>query len=233
MKLTLLITIIFVCRLSGWAQDKELVKFNTTNNSNEEFTTSIVKYPQFIKGKALFTKGSEVQALFNYNYNTNEILFISPKNDTMTLDPPALYRSIVIGADTFCYSKYGFMQQIKSGVSCRLFLKRNLEHVGSEKKAAYGGYSGTSASTPLRSFSDGATTHTVSTDENILYRFNDSYFFSDRFNNFFPATKKGIRELAWKRQNEMKDFVEENKIDFSKKEDLEKLLEFIQSIAPN
>lgn len=213
------------------AQENDLVRFNTTKNTNEEFTSSTAKYPQFVKGKALLKNGSEAQGVFNYNYGTHEILFINSANDTLALDAPAQYKHIVIGTDTFSYSKRGFVQLVKSAPYYSLYVKRSLDRINSEKKAAYGGYSSTSASTPLRSISDGATQRNITTDENFVYRLVDTYLFADRFGNFYPATKKGIRELAWKKENEVKDFVEKAGIDFEKKKDLEKLLAFVQSVG--
>lgn len=233
MKRLFFVILIFVCSLAGMAQEKETMKFNTTNNTNEEFTNSVTKYPQFEKGRAVMKNGSSIPALLNYNYGTEEVLFLSPKNDTLALDDPGLYSQIVIGTDTFFFSKQGYVQLVSNGPYCKLVLKRRLDRIGSENKAAYGGYSSTSASTPLKSISDGAVVLNITTDQNILYKFRDTYFFVDRFNKLYPATKKGISEFAWKKPAVVKDFVEQNKIDFGRKEDLQKLLEFVRSVGLN
>jgi hypothetical protein len=222
-----------ICCVTSWSQEKEVIKYNDAINTREEFANSTMKYPQFIKGTALLKNGTTAHALFNYNYGTNEVLFINPQNDTLALAVPEQYSYIIIATDTFSHSKYGFLQLIRNTPSCRLFLKRSLGLIDAEKKGAYGGYSNTSASTALNSIPNGTGMHPLSTDENLIYSYRDSYFLADRFNNFYPATQKGMRDFAWKNQKEVKDFIDKNKINFEKKEDLNKLIDFVLTIEQN
>ena len=62
-----------------------------------------------------------------------------------------------------------------------------------------------------------------------MYVFREAYFLSGRFGQFYPATKKGFYELFPKNQKQIKEFLEKNEINFSKKDDLEKLLEYART----
>lgn len=213
------------------AQQNDIFKYNTSENSQSDLVTRMLKYPQFTKGKAVFENGTQTEALFNYHYDTNQVLFINSKNDTLELSEPQLYQQIVIGSDTFLYTKQGFLQLVTTTPFCKLLVKRNLILIGSEKKSAYGGYSATSSSSALNSYPDGTMHRIINTDENYFYRYRDNYFFADRFKNIYPANKKGAREIAWKKEKEVKNFIEKTNIDFEKREDILKLVSFFQSIG--
>lgn len=226
----LLVLLVCVNRIA-LSQDGGVVRYNTTENTSNELVSRLLKYSQFTKGTAYLSNGTKGQASFNYHYNKNEILFINAKNDTLTLVDPEQYQQIVIEADTFLYTKQGFLQLVAATPFCKLLVKRDLVQVGSEKKGAYGGYSATSASSSLNSFSDGTLQRSIAVDENIFYRYKDRYFFCDRFGQLYPATRKGAGELTWKKEKELKAFLEAEKIDVNKKDDLLKLMTFFQSIA--
>ena len=192
MKWLLLVTVLLSSGLTGFAQEKQTMRYNTTRDTEAEFTNRVIKYPQFLNGKAVMKNGSEVLALLNYNYGTDEVLFLSPKNDTLALDVPGLYSSIVIGMDTFVHSKQGYVQLVNNDPACKLFLKRKLDKVGWENKAAYGGYSSTSSTTPLKSISDGASMRSITTDENIMYMYKDVYFLVTVLTIFIRLLKKAL-----------------------------------------
>ena len=219
------------CLLICAAQQSDVFKYNAAENTQEDLVTRMLKYPQFTKGKAFFANGTVTEALFNYHYDTNQILFINAKNDTLELAEPELYQQIVIDSDTFLYTKQGFLQLVSATPVCKLLVKRNLILIGSEKKSAYGGYSATSSSTALNSYPDGTMHRIINTDENYVYRYRDSYFFTDRFQNIYLANKKGARDLGWKKEKEVKSFIEKANINFEKKEDIMKLVSFFQTIG--
>jgi len=219
--------------LTSVAQEKEMVRYNTTENNQNDMVSHLLKYPQFTRGRAFLRNGTKGEALFNYNYDNNEILFINGQKDTLAFDTPEQYEQVVIATDTFLYSKQGFLQVVSSSPFCQLLVKRNLVMVGSEKKAAYGGYSATSSTAPIKTFSDGTFQHSISTDENFYYRLKEAYYFADRFHQIFPVNKKGVRDLGWKKEKELKEFIEQNRISFEKKEDLFRLMAFFQSAGPN
>jgi hypothetical protein len=229
---------IFICLSAiivsqkAFVQDTSRVTINPVKQNEQDLKRRILQYPQFVPGRAIFKNGTVTEAKLNYSYFTNNILFISPKGDTLELSQGDNFSNIVIGVDTFRYYQQQFVQQLSHHPVYNLFLKRSLDYNGTEKKGAYGSYSGTSA---IRSYNqltvnEGSIVAKLSPDENIVYVFNDDYFFSGRFGRFYPATKKGVYELFDKHEKELKDFVEKNKINLNKKEDLYKVLDFALTI---
>ena len=216
----------------GWAQDNNAIVINPAKQNESQLLAKAYQYPQFVEGKAFFKTGGITESRFNYNYLTNLILFINPKGDTLELAQAGDFEKITIGADTFSYHNKEFVQQLTHSNFYNLFLKTSLRYNGREKKGAYGGYSTTSASSSISEMyvSTGSGIGKLTPDENIMYVFDHSYYLSGKYGRFYPATKKGVYDLFSKNQKQAKEFLEANKIDLSKKEDLEKLLDYARTI---
>jgi hypothetical protein len=213
-------------------QEKNTVVINPVKQNEHELINKMYQYPQFVSGKAIYKNQTVTESRFNYNYLTNKVIFIDPKGDTLELLRGEEFSNIVIATDTFCYYDKEFVQQLTHYPAYNLFLKRSLKYNGSEKKGAYDSYSGTTATSSYKNLNTGDGTGYVklTPDENMVYVFSDYYYISGRLGGFYPASKKGVHEIFSKKQNQLKDFLEKNKINFSKKEDLEKLLDFARTV---
>lgn len=220
----------FFCNV--WSQENTTVVFNPTKQNESELVKKMYRYTQFVQGKAYYKNGGITHSAFNYSYLTSRILFISPKGDTLELAQGEDFDKITIGTDTFRYHNKEFIQQLTNSSTYNLFVKTFLRYSGKEKKSAYGGYSSTSASSSISEMYDthGPGVGKLTSDENIVYIFDHSYYLSGKYGKFYPATKKGVYELFSKNQKLVKEFLETNKIDFTKKEDLEKLLNYAHTI---
>lgn len=216
----------------GLAQEQNAVVINPVKQNEEQLFKTMYQYPQFIAGKAHFKNGGVTESRFNYNYLTNKILFIDLNGDTLELGLGENFEKITIQSDTFCYYKKEFLQQVSHAPSHNLFIKKSLHYSGSEKKGAYGGYSATSSTSSISqvNVNNGSGFNKLQADENLMYTFSHFYFISGKYGTFYPANKKGFYELFAKNEKEIKGFIESNKIDFTKQEDLEKLLNFGRSI---
>jgi len=216
----------------GWTQDKNTVVINPAKQNESELFIRMYRYSEFVEGKAFYKTGGITESRFNYNYITNRMLFINPKGDTLELANGEDFDKITIMTDTFCYYNKQFIQQLTHYPSYNLFLKTSLRYNGREKKGAYGGYSGTSATTSITDMyvSVGAGVAKLTSDENIMYTFNHFYYLAGKYGSFYPANKKGFYELLSKNQKEAKEFLQVNKIDFGKREDLEKLLTYAHTL---
>jgi hypothetical protein len=217
---------------NGWTQVDNAVVINPAKQNESKLFEKMYRYSQFAEGKAFYKNGGITESRFNYNYLTNRILFINPKGDTLELSNGEDFEKIAIRSDTFCYYNKGFIQQLTHHTTYNLFLKTSLRYNGREKKGAYGGYSSTSASTSISDMyvSVGPGVGKLTSDENIMYSFGHSYYLSGKYGTFYPASKKGIYELLPKHQKEIKEFLQTNKIDFTKKDDMEKLLDYARTL---
>lgn len=214
----------------GLTQQSNTIIINPTKQNEEELIKRIYQYSGFTKGQAYYRDGNIAYSMLNYNYLTTQIEFIDPKGDTLELIDGNNFVKIVIEADTFCYYNKSFIQQVSHYPTYNLFLKRLLQNNGSEKKGAYDIYSSTTSIGSVNTIVDNRmSTVNLATDENIRYIFKENYYLAGRFGQYYPATKKGALELFGKNEKKLKEFLEKNEINFSKKEDLEKLLEYART----
>ena len=230
MKNTLIVAIMLSCHV-GLSQQNETIVVNPVKQNEQEVLSRMYQYTQFITGKAIYENGDVVTSQLNYNYIQNQIFFIAPKGDTLQLINGADFKMIVIDLDTFYYYNKQFIQQVSHYPTYNVLKKRTLQNSGTEKKGAYGTYSSSSAITNVTTIPEGANAniHFLS-DENISYSFKETFFLSGKYGKYYPATKKGANELFGKNDQELKDYLAKNSIDFGKKEDLEKLMVFAQTI---
>ena len=215
----------------AFSQQKEPIVVNPVKQNEHEVLDRMYQYPQFVDGQAVYENGDVVSSKLNYNYLSNQIIFINPRGDTLELVNGGDFKMIVINVDTFYYFNKQFIQLVSHYPTYNVLKRRTLQNIGSEKKGAYGTYSSSSAITNVSTMPENGnpTVHFLS-DENITYDFKETFFLSGKYGKFYPATKKGINELFGKYDKELKEFLNKNSIDFNKKEDLEKLTIFAQSV---
>ena len=136
------------------AQQNNTVIINPVKQNEEDLIKKMYQYPQFVKGGAFFKNGEIVESKLNYNYLTNQIVFINAKGDTLQLMHGDDFSKIVIETDTFYYYNKEFIQQLTHYPSYNLCIKHSLQNNGSERKGAYGTYSGTSSITSINTVVD-------------------------------------------------------------------------------
>jgi hypothetical protein len=227
----LLIAVFAIMWQPVFAQQKETIVVNPVKQNEAEVLNRMYQYPQFIQGTAIYRDGHVANSKLNYNYLINQVVFIDPRGDTLQLINGADFNKIVIGVDTFFYYNKVFLQQVTHDSVYNLLKKRSLENIGSEKKGAYDTYSASGSITTVNTMRDGGTANIqLASDENFTYVFRETYYLSGKFGAIYPATKKGANELFAKQNKELKEFLDKNKTDFNKKEDVEKLLAYARTV---
>jgi hypothetical protein len=66
--------------------------------------------------------------------------------------------------------------------------------------------------------------------ERVSFSEHVSYYFGDRFNHFSKANKKGLLKMYSKQEKELDKWLDENKIDFSKEDDMKKLFTYLETL---
>jgi hypothetical protein len=226
-----LFLIIFLLFLSPscFSQENKTLNINPLKDeNNNSLTGKFYKYKNFLEGKIIFKDSSIAKAELNYNRILGEIHFINSKGDTLQLASPETMISIIIGVDTFYYLEKGFAEILTHYSTIDLSAKKILKYIGKEKKGAYGTYSPTASITSYDSFTaDDQITNMLATDENLLFKYQNSFFLVDGFHNSFPANKKNFYKLFSNKENQLKDYFQKNKVNFQKEDELKKLLGFL------
>ena len=232
MKQTLLV-LFCICFISGFSQQEEnkTLVVNPLKDDMEQMEKKVLRYENFTQGKVVLRDSNVFEVKMNYHQILDQLLFINPKGDTLGIKQPENIAYVTIGSDSFYhFKKVGFLQQLTHYVGYNILVRRTLKYIGRENKGPYGTYSpvNSSSSQPDIAVGDLDLQRKMRPDEQLLYVNNVQYYVSDRFKNFFPATKKNIFNLFSKNESELKLYFKENDINLNKKTDLEKLMAFVQ-----
>jgi hypothetical protein len=232
MRVILFFTFLQACFAVVTGQDKKpAIVVNTQDDVEAQLANNIFRYKNYTAGKVLLKDNSAVEAKMNYDQLTGKMLFINPKGDTLEFANPETFNMVIVGKDSFYVFETNYLEKITHYTGINLAVIQTLKYLGSEKKGAFGTYSNVSGVTSNSTYtSDEHITTSLGVDERGIYRFNNTYFISDRFNNFFPANRKNFYKAFFAHEKQIGNFCELHHINFSKKEDLERLLDFARSL---
>ena len=224
----LLFFVLAFCNRSH-AQDSNIViKAGTTFNESVS-PTDLYEYPKFTTGKVFFKTGDSGMAKLNYNRILDEMQFIDPKGDTLNLANAATIRFIRINADVFYYDN-GYVKLIKDTNGVKLAAKQTLLLAGKEKIGAYGIPNPTSAIDSYGTLIDAKGVYKLVPREDITLTKKTQYYFGDKYNHFFWATRKNLLREYSKKSGTLNTYLKENEVNFSSREDLEKLLQLLAGL---
>jgi len=230
MRSLLLLFIILISYTDLSAQDSTFVTIKTGQNVKDVLTPSdIYHYPQFTNGKVFLRDGSMAIGKMNYNRLYGQMLFINPIGDTLALADEKNIKFIVIDKDTFYYDG-GYLRLMANGGVVKLTEKQIWVLADIRKIGTHNRPTTTVAVTSFSSYTDGrdaAKSKDLIMNEDVVLRKETQYYFGDKYNLFVPASKKGLLQLFPKEQQEIDHYLKENKVNFNKKDDVEKLYQFL------
>lgn len=184
-------------------------------------------YPDFMKGKVIFKNRIITPSIFNYNLLTGEVEFIQSK-DTLFFPVKKEIELIVVARDTF-YFHDGYLQILRSG-PLGVYIKRRTEVKNILKQGAMGTVNRSSASESYAFVQTGDLSIDLRPTEDMVLQRTDEYFFSTSGNEYLNFNKKNILKVLPGKDNDVRDFIKSNKVDWESREDLLKLADFIGSI---
>ena len=230
MKPLLLSLLILIGYVDLSAQDSTFVTIKAGNRVNDVLTPAeIYYYPQFTSGKVFFRDGSKAVGKMNYTRLFDQMLFIGPKGDTLVVADEKNIKFITIDQDTFYFDE-GYVRLIMNKGDVKLAEKQvwvvaDVRKIGSHNKAT-----STVAITSIDSYTDRASrakSYDLLINEDMLIKKETQYFFGDKYNHFVRSGKKKLLLLFPKEQASIENYLKENKVDFDKKDDLEKITQFL------
>lgn len=231
MKALLSLVFVLIGFTNLWSQDSTFVTIKTGESVKDVLTPAdIYHYPQFTNGKVFLRDGAKAAAKMNYNRLYGQMLFINPKGDTLALADEKNIKFIVIDRDTFYFGD-GYLRLMANDGAIKLTEKQvwvmaDIRKIGTHNKPTT-----TVAVTSFSSYTNGldaAKSKDLIMNEDILLRKETQYYFGDKFNLFVPANKKGLQQLFPKEHNSLDNYLKENKVNFNKKDDIEKLYQFLR-----
>ena len=230
MKALLLLLFILTGYSGLRAQDSTLVTIKAGNKIKDVLTPAdIFSYPQFTSGKVFFKDGSKAIAKLNYNRLSDQMLFIDPKGDTLELADENTIKFIAIDKDTFYFDE-GYVKIIADYGAVKLAEKQIWVVADVRKVGTHNSAKSSVAITSLGTYSDEgarAKSYDLVINENTIIRKETQYFFGDANNRFARTGKKRLLLLLPKDELSIETYLKENKVNFDKKEDLVRIVQFI------
>jgi len=191
-------------------------------------------FPQFEKGYVFYNNGEYSTASINYDMLQQRMLF--QEADTVyTIDKPRNIHVVVIDKRRFVLisPKGVFYEEIPAG-NGSFFINRKARMISKGKEAAYGGYSQTESVNTFTSITDQWNTSVI-LKQNEKFKLETEYFYylksGDSYKKFYSA--KTLGKLFKNYESEILQFAKEQSIDFSKIDDVARIVEYGYSLGSN
>ncbi len=210
-----------------FAQNRTTITVKAGSKISDVFTpTELFYYPQFTKGKVYFKDGTTSSAKLNYSLLVDEIQFIGPKGDTLSLADQQTIGVICIEADSFYYDK-GYLRFVAGNRLVKLVEKKIWQVAETQRMGAFNTPTSTASINSQAFYNVNGTTYNLVLNEELTLRKVELHFFMDRNSRVVPAGKKNLLKLFPKEQRRIETFLKDNQIDFTNKNDLEKIVQFL------
>jgi len=230
--LLLLFFVLIICRDLP-AQDSTLVTIKAGSRVTDVLTPAdIYYYSQFTDGTVVLKDGTKVEVKMNYSRLFDQMLFIGPNGDTLAIGDEKNIKFVSIGQDKFYYDQ-GYIRIIVDNDFVKLAEKQVWEVADIRKMGTFNRPTNTVAIQSLTNYtngSDAAKSKDLILNEEIVLRKETQYYFGDAYYHFVRSGKKKLLSLFPKDEKDLEKYLNENKVNFDKKEDLEKLVEFLSGL---
>lgn len=225
-RLTFLIALLLACN-TLFAQKNEFFKVNTGTRITDAIPfAERYQYPAFTKGRITLNDGRSNTCLFNLNLISGEMEFIQGK-DTLFIAEKGDLSTIIIAKDTFYYQN-AYLKLIRNG-KLKVYMSQRLGVADVLKKGAMGTVNRSSASESYSYLDADKLTHFLTADEDMVFRRMVTFYYSMPDKEITMFNRKNSGKIISGKDEEIKEFLKTNEINFQSKEDILKLTEFINS----
>ena len=186
----------------------------------------LYRYPQFVYGKVYILNGHVAEAKLNFNRIIEEIQFIDPRGDTLSLADESTIRLITMNQDSF-YFDDGYLELIQDYSVVKMAIRERIRLADKQKIGPYGQANTTTSIETTGGFLDSYKRYNVVANENLVLQWEKYYYLSAKKGHFFMANKKNVLKEFGDYRKVLQDFLDKNDLNFKKEKDIRKLCEFI------
>lgn len=230
MRFLFLLLLVLISGTGIFAQKSTPVIVKAGNNIMDVLPTAdVFYYPHFTNGTVFLRDGTGVATKLNYNRLVDEMHFINGKGDTLALANERDIKYIVIGNNTFYYDQ-GFLRVLAAGNLVKLAIKQVWIISDTRQVGAYNSTNNSVSMTSFTSYNEGGRLYDLIVNEDVILKKAENYYFGDTNNHFLLAGKKNLQMLFPKEQRRIEMYLKENKVNFNKMEDLQKIVQFLDTL---
>ncbi len=226
----LFFSVVIGCAIPFFPKAQDMTLRSTTAIDTLNVNT-MYRFKDFTKGLLNYKDGKSAASRFNINMLIDEIQFINPAGDTLSVTDENTIDNVMIGDQLF-YLKKGAIEVVGNYKPVQLGVSQKMTTRAKDRIGAYGESSGTTAITSTGSLYANDKAFTLKPNENILLaKTVEFYFIRGDQNIILPATRSNLFKLLRERDAKaLSTYLSDNKINFRKEEDLRKLLLFCDEL---
>jgi hypothetical protein len=186
-------------------------------------------YSEFIPGIVNFKNNNLGGGRMNYDALVRGIEFIDANGDTVILDNLETIRNVVMASDTFVIEKVT-LQQIALKGNIRLAKSWVIMVSNHQREGAMGQVTDASVETFTTLSSSGNALKTMVAKDILTFKEHTTFYFGNKFGQFKLANKKNLMADFGNHKKEISAYLEENKVNYLKEEDMRNLLDFLSKL---
>jgi hypothetical protein len=186
-------------------------------------------YSEFIPGIVNFKNNNVGGGRMNYDALLRGIEFIDANGDTVILDNLETIRNIVMANDTFVVEKIT-LQQLAIKGNIRLGKSWVIMVSNHQREGAMGQVTDASVETFTTLSSSGNALKTMVSKDILTFKEHTTFYFGNKFGQFKLANKKNLMADYGNHKKEISAYLEENKVNFLKEQDMRDLLDFLSTL---
>ncbi|SDL06390.1 hypothetical protein SAMN05421823_104278 [Catalinimonas alkaloidigena] len=195
------------------------------------------RFPTFQEGVILLYNDQTLPARLNYNRLFGEIQFITTEGDTLSPAQELLIKHLSIGQTHFYYDpQFGYVEEVAAYPGVKLAVRQVLRLIQGNIERANGYYG------PAADFTDNLiseppyqrhTAHALYNEKSpdrLVFLREDEFFLVDHNQRLHKVRKSTLRTLFPGHRRDLERYLHQQPTDFSKQDDLQRLLEFCSQL---
>lgn len=204
-----------------------------SENAQEKRSAAYL-FPAFVKGVVYFRNGTKQDALLNYHCRDGQMQFLNPQSDTLLFTGKYLINYVEIGERRFVLTEtHSDMEVIGAAGRTQLAARTQPEVVGNSLSYSgqhFSASEGSAAHVQMIS-NNGGHVQWENNASGHRWRVKTTYFLIDQNRVVHPASRRAFLHVYGRNRRQLTRYLRENRIDFARAEDLQRLIEFCNSLT--
>ena len=226
MKRAFLILLTMVTTLTISAQSGTIKVINGKVVEGDFFKEKIYVFDNYPEGRIRLNNGEVYTGKLNINTMDQSLRVISDTGDTISISNEKLVEVVSSGNNFFRKFNIGYIQYVNTNGEVSLGLHRTMK-LGSEKlQGAYGGSNEVSSIQKIANYDVDSRLEKISGTAELRYTYTETFFLMKE-DKYYPATKRNFERMFPDFKSKINQYVNENNLSFSKKEDLVTLFNYL------
>lgn len=229
MKRAILILLSLVITYIASAQSGTIKVYNGKIVEGDFFNEKVYVFKEYQEGRIRLNTGEIYTGKFNINTMTQTLRVISDSGDTIAINNEKLVEVVSSGNNFFRKFNIGYIQYLNTDGSVSLGLHRSMKMGQERLQGAYGGTNEVSSIQKIANIDIDSRVEKIVGHAELRYTYTETVFLL-KDDRYYPANKKNFEKMFPAKKAQMNKYVTDNKLSFSRKEDLVTLFNYLLNI---